>query len=454
MKLSTCTPLILALLAAPAAAQSKSRLKKELKSLEKAAKKDPDQLFEAGNWAKENGLDKDAKRIWQRVLKLDKGHAEANTALGNEQVDGVWMPAKQAKKLREKALEAEYSSKGYKKIDGIWVPPEKVKDARGGTFWHDGEKVTREQKVAYQSGQVRHPVTGQFIKKEDLQKAEGGYFPLAGGKWGDKAAADKFHSNIRTPWMVRTYHATIISTLPIDKIEEVKRFTDMGQETVMPLFRGRELPPALRPVIIIAKTRAEYVEYGTSLGDGTDIVGAFLVRDDAEVRLPDQGVVRPAICNNENESWGPLLIRHAAALAYVNAVAAEAGADMPLWFIHGCGTLASRFENDRIAGGFGKQHLAKGGVGPIKSWLSNYDLSPDLSQRDIDFNLYQSGLMLAYGMRGGDQETTDALMEVTNALSADGKGSASKALTSFEKLLDGNKDKIAEYLNKLIAKAQ
>lgn len=454
MKLATCIPVILSLLAAPAAAQSKSKLKKELKTMEKAAKKDPDQLFEAGKWGKENGLEKEAEKIFKRVLKFDKDHAGANQALGNEEVDGVWMPAKQAAKLRAKALEAEYSAKGYKKIDDIWVEPEKVKDARKGTFWHEGEKVTRDQKVAYQNGKVRHPVTGQFIKKEDLSKAENGYFPLEGGKWGDKAEADKFHSDLRTPWMVRTSYATLVTTLPIDKVEEIKRFADQGQETVMPLFRGRELPPSLRPVIVIAKTRAEYVELGTSLGDGTDIVGAFLIRDDAEMRLPDQGVVRPAVCNFESKDWGPLLLRHAAAIAYVNAVAAEAGADMPLWFVHGCGTLTSRFENDELAGGFGKQHLAKGGVGPIKSWLSNYDLSPDLSQKEVDYNLYQAGLMLAYGMRGGDQTTTDALMNVTNALSADGKGSASKALTGFEKLLDSKQESIIEYLNKLISKAR
>ena len=31
----------------------------------------------------------------------------------------------------------------------------------------------------------------------------------------------------------------------LDKVEEIKRFADQGQETVMPLFRGRELPPSL-----------------------------------------------------------------------------------------------------------------------------------------------------------------------------------------------------------------
>lgn len=452
MKLTTSIPVILALLATPAVAQSKSKLKKELKTMEKAAKKDPDQLYEAGKWGKENGLTKEADKIFKRVLKFDENHVGANTALGNEEVDGVWMPAKQAKKLREKALEAEYSAKGFKRIDGIWVEPEKVKDARQGIFWHEGEKVTRDQKTAYQSGMVRHPVTGQFIKKDDLQKAENGYFPLAEGKWGDKAEADKFHGKLGSPWIVRSSYATIVTTLPLDKIEEMKRFADQGQETVMPLFRGRELPPALRPVIIIAKTRAEYKTYGESLGDGTDVCGAFLINEDAEFRVRGQGVVRPAVCNNDKD-WGTRYLRHAAAIAYVNAVVAEAGADLPLWFVHGCGTLASRFENDRDAGWFGKQHMAKGGVGPIKSWLSNYDLSPDLDTKDIDYNLFQAGLMLAYGMRGGDQQVTEALMGVTNALSADGKGSAGKALTSFEKLLDGKKDSIVEYLNKLITKA-
>ena len=46
-----------------------------------AAKKDPDQLFEAGKWGKENGLEKEAEKIFKRVLKFDKDHAGANQAL-------------------------------------------------------------------------------------------------------------------------------------------------------------------------------------------------------------------------------------------------------------------------------------------------------------------------------------------------------------------------------------
>ena len=179
MKLYTGIPIVLALLAAPAVAQSTSQVKKELKSLEKAAKKDPEALFNAGKYAKENGLDKDAKRLFEKVLKLEPDHSGANLALGNEQVEGKWIPAKEAQKLREKALEAKYASQGFKKIDDIWVEPDKVDDARKGIFWHEGEKVSHAEKVLMQNGHVRHPVTGFLIKAEDLQKAKDGYFPVS-----------------------------------------------------------------------------------------------------------------------------------------------------------------------------------------------------------------------------------------------------------------------------------
>ena len=120
MKLSTCIPLAIAVLAAPIASQSAAALKKQLKKKESAAKKDPEALFETGTWAKGVNLEKDALRIFKKVLKLSKDHAGANAEIGNELVGGKWWPAKVAKKKRAKALQAEYSAKGYKKIDDIW----------------------------------------------------------------------------------------------------------------------------------------------------------------------------------------------------------------------------------------------------------------------------------------------------------------------------------------------
>src|SRR5690606_30663479 len=136
----------------------------------------------------------------------------------------------EAQKLREKALEAEYSAKGYKKIDEIWVAPEEVDDARQGIFHHEGQKVSHNEKLALQAGKVRHPRTGELIDASDLEKAKSGYFPLRDGKWGDQKEANTYHEEISRPWLVRTQSAQILSTLPIETIEELKMHVEQGIE--------------------------------------------------------------------------------------------------------------------------------------------------------------------------------------------------------------------------------
>ena len=452
MKLSTLIPLAIAVLAAPIASQSASALKKQLKKMESSAKKDPEALFEAGKWAKDANLDKEAKRIFQKVLKVSKDHVGANTEVGNELVGDKWWPAKVAKKKRAKALQAEYSAKGYKKIDDIWVSPEDVSDARKGIFKHEGELVTRDEKEQLQAGKVRHPMTGQLIAKINLEKAKNGYFPLRSPDWGDQKEANKYHSELGRPWFIRTEQAQIISTLPIEKIEKLKMHVEQGLEKVAPLFGGRQVSPAKRPLVIISKTQAEFREYATQLGDGTDVAGAFLIREDAEFRIRGQEDVRPAICENHKD-WGERYIRHAAAIAYVNAIAEEGGADLPLWFVHGVGSYTSRFENDSDAGWFGKQHVAKGGVSPIKSFISGFTLDGSMEPPKIAFNLYQAGLLLSYATQGGNREVTDAMVTVTDALSGKGKIGAAKAITQLEELLAEQQDAIVAHMKKLIAKA-
>jgi hypothetical protein len=452
MRLSTTIPLIAALLAAPLAAQSASSLKKELRKRESAAKKDPEAIFEAGSWARENKLEKDAIRLFNKVLKLASDHVGAHTALGDELIEGKWLPAKEAKKLRDKALEAEYSAKGYKNIDGIWVAPEAIEDAQKGIFHHNEEKVTRDEMIAFQAGKVRHPVTGRLIDADKLEKAKSGYFPLRNGKWGDQAEANKFHSELSRPWLVRTQSAQILSTLPIEKLEGLKINIEQGIEKVSPLFGGRVVTPSKRPLVIIAKTQSEYLEYGKSLGDGSDVAGAFLITDEAEFSIGDQGRVRPAVCENHKD-WGVRNMRHAAAIAYVNAIAEEAGADLPLWFVHGVGSYTSRFENDSDAGWFGKTHLTRGGVSNIKSFFKTFTLSSDLQSAEIAFNLYQAGLMLSFATQGGNKEVTDAMVAVTDALSGKGKASVGKAISKLEGLLAGAQDQVTEHLKKLVAKA-
>lgn len=442
--------LVAALLALPALAQSAAQLKKELRTREKVAKNDPQQLFEVGKWAKQNSLAADAKRLFEKVLKLEPEHAGAHEALGMEQVDGKWIPAAEAEAARRKKWAAEYAAKGFVEVDGVWVEPDNVEDAKKGIFHHDGEVVSRAEKGALLEGMLRHPQLGVLYDPKFKDKVDAGYYQVGADKWVDLKEADTFHSDLSRPWAVRAAYATLLSTMPLEKLLEMKLQANMGQEAVTPLFGGREAPPDRRPVIIIARTQSEYTTYGTDLGDGTDVAGAFIIRPEARLQLPYQKEVRAAVCENQKD-WGIRNLRHAAALAYAQSIADADGVELPLWFLHGLGSYTSRFDNDSDAGWFGQQHLQKGGVSNIKSFLSGFALDSTLESKDIAFNIFQSGLLLAYATRGGDAAATAAMQQVTDALS--GKGGAKKAIDNLEKVLIKSQDGIEKYLSTLIAKA-
>jgi hypothetical protein len=444
---------VLALLACPVFAQSTAELKKELRNIERTAAKDPEALFEAGKWAAEKSLDADAKRLFEKVLKAAPEHVGANEALGNELFDGKWLPAKEAEKLRQKAMAAEYAAKGFKEVDGVWVEPDQVDDAKRGVFHHDGESVTKEQKLALMNGMVRHPETGRLIAAEFLEKAQNGYYPISDDRWVDRAEADKYHSELSRPWIVRSHYATLTSTLPLEKLLELKIHADQGQEKVAPLFGGRVVTPAKRPVVIIAKTEAEYKNYGNAFGDGTDVSGSFLMSADGErASVPLQGEVRAAICHNEKD-WGPRWIRHAAAIGYVNAIAEEEGADLPLWFVHGVGSLSSRFDNDSDAGWFGKQTMARGGVGSVKAFFNGFAINGEMENTAVAQNVFVAGLMLSFATRGGNADVTESMVELTDALSGKSRGNIVKLIDKLEKKLIKAEDGITAHLKELIAKA-
>lgn len=447
-----CTILAFTLCALPASGQSGAQLKTELRNKETAARKDPDQLFEVGKWAAERSLTADAKRLYQAVLKIKPDHAGANEALGNELVEGKWMPAKEAEALRKKAQAAEYAAKGFVDVGGIWVEKDKADEAKRGVFHHEGEVVTKEEMLAFQAGKVRHPDTGEIIDAKHLEKAKNKYYPVGSDRWVDAKEADTWHSDLKRPWIVRTSRGLIISTLSLAKIDELKIYVDQGIDRVAPLLGSRVVAGSRRPVVLVAATESEFRDFGTSFGDGTDACGAFLMREEANMNLPYQGEVRPAICFNHKD-WGPRYIRHCAAISYAHGVAEEAGVDLPLWMLHGIGSYTSRFQNDSDAGWFGKQHVQKGGVRNLKSFFAGFAISGEMESKDIDYNMFQAGLLLAYAVHGGDAKVTEAMQAVTGCLAGTAKGNFDKALTKLQTHLIESEPKIVTYLQQLIAKA-
>jgi hypothetical protein len=443
--------LVLLLVLAAATGQSAAQLKNELKTKETAAKKDPQKLYEVGVWAKEKALAVDAKRIFEAVVKIKPDHAGAHEALGDELVEGKWMSAKDADALRKKALAAEYAAKGFVDVAGVWVEKEKAADAKRGVFWHDGQVVGKEELVALQTGKVRHPDTGELIDAKNLEKAQGKYYPAGSDRWVDVKEADTFHSDPRRPWVVRSKHGTFVSTLGLAKIDELKGLVDAAVEKVQPVVGARVTPASLRPFVMVAATEAEYRELGQQLGDGTDACGVFLMNEEATLKLPVIGDVRAAICFNHKE-WGQRYIRHAAAIAYAHGVAEDGGHDLPPWLLQGIGAYTSRLDNDHDASWFGDQHVKKGGVRNLKSFFAGFAISGEMESKEIDYNIFQAGLLVAYCLHGGDAKATEAMKAVTDVLSGTAKGSLDKAVTKLQTQLMEDEAKVAAYLQQVIAK--
>ena len=76
-----------------------------------------------------------------------------------------------------------------------------------------------------------------------------------------------------------------------------------------------------------------------------------------------------------------------------------------------------------------------------------------MESKDIDYNLYQAGLMFSFAAHGGDAAVTDAMVAVTNALSDPKKGGADKAIAKLTSLLIAAEERVVVHLQKLIAKS-
>jgi hypothetical protein len=437
--------------AAPAFAQDK--LKNELKAKEAAAKKDPDQLFEVGKWAADKSLVSDSKRIYQAVLKIKPDHAGANEALGNELVEGKWLPAKEADALRKKAIAAENAAKGLVEVGGIWVEKDKADEAKHGIFHYENDIVTKEEMLAFQAGKVRHPETGEIIDAKHLEQAKNNYFPISNGRWVDQKEADTWHSDLKRPWIVRTQCGLFVSTLSLSKIDELKILVDQGIRRVEALLGSKVLAATHRPVVFVAATQSEFQDLGTALGDGTDACGTYLTREDAKMVLPFVGETRPAVCFNE-KGWVSNYIRHCAALAYAHGVSEEAGVDMPLWFLHGIGSISSRFMTDAEAGGFAKQFQKDGKITGIKAFFASFAINGEMEAHEIQYNLFKAGLMLSFATTGGDAKVTETMQALTSLLAGTSKGNFEKLLTKLQGQLIDSEAAINAHFQKLIAKAQ
>ncbi|MBK8980552.1 MAG: hypothetical protein IPM29_32010 [Planctomycetes bacterium] len=433
--------------ALPAAhAQSPAELRRELQQRERDAGNDCEQLLDLAEWAKSKGLIRDRQRLLDKVLKLEPDNERANTMLGLVKYEGEWMPPSKADMLRRKAMEKEMKARGMVEVDGCWVTKDEVDDAKKGIFHHDGEIVSAVEKRALQEGKVRHPGTGEFIDPADLAKAEAGQF-LVAGRWADEAEANDYHADARHPWLIRTSHSWLISTRPLAQLKEIAGFVDSGIESVTRIFQGAMPSPAFRPVILITKDDDEFRQLGTAVGAEGSAYSVFVAEADFEVR--DLGTCRPVICNWKDD-WGQYWARDAGALGYVYALCTQNEIEAPLWFLRGVGGYAERHYLPGVAKWFGTQHLEKGGVKDVKGWFERFEISGNLTAQQLDYNIYQAGLVIDFALSGKNAKVTEAMLKVTEAFTKGDSRGAARAFQDLQKEVSNAEEALREHLRSIV----
>ena len=419
----------------------------ELKKRETAAKNDPKALVECANYAKSKGLNQDFQRLMNKVLKLDPDNEAAHLGLGFRKYKGKWLLKKDADAAEKSDTEAEMKAKGLEWIEGAWVQKEHAADAKKGIFHYESEVVSKEEYKLLQGGtKVRHPRTGELIDKADAEKAAK-QFLLGDGKWGDEAEANKYHSDLGRPWLVRSYHCTLLSNLPFAEIEALKGPCDEAAELLKTLF-GEMPSPTHRPVVFVVSGE-DYRELGARIGDEGSTYGAFFAA--GTLTMPGQPEMRPAVFNNMKD-WGPYYARHAVGLAFAQGIAAGRGVDFPLWFERGAGGLAERLYTDGTAAHFGKSHLGRGGVNLAPAFFKNYSINAELQKPEIEHQIYQAGLNLAFSMRAGNKDATAALQALVASFDK-GQKAVDAAFAAFEKVLITNEKAMREYLKSVTSKS-
>ena len=382
------------------------------------------------------------------VCPIALAQADGKKGPSKQDIKKAAREAEKSAKAAAKAKAAEYKAKGYKKVKDVWVAKEHLTDAKKGVYHHDGEKLNRYEIMQVQSGKVRHPVTKQFIAAADLAKAKD-KFPIGNGVWGTKEEANKYHSEESNPWFVRTAHCNIASTLPIDTILfQIASQVDGACSRLMPLFGGATPPPDRRPTVVVLPSLAAYTKFGEDNGGAGSTHGAFLTPEFTLNIDGSQGRVGAAYWE---KNWGPYFVRHAAGVALSYSICGEKLNDeLPEWFHRALGGYVERHYDDAAIKFFGDAHKKKGGVKGVTKWLADYKISSELPERgigDLSYNIFQAGLLVSFGMRGGNEDVTEGLQKVSAAFASGKKVGA--AVKAFGHVLGQNEADLKVYLDKV-----
>jgi hypothetical protein len=380
-------------------------------------------------------MDKEGRAVLRAILKLDDSDAKAHELLGEILYDGKWFPnEKKIEEYKKKALETEAKKTGKVIYKGELVDPADLPYLeKGMRRLENGKWVSAEEYQRVTEGWVQQDL--EWIAPAEIPNVEKGLWKC-GDKWLTVQEADEYHSEIGKWWRVPSDHFVLYSTC---KRELTQRALDECEHTYKEISRALGKVPADRVAVLLLNSRDQYGRFARA-DDGqpvelrgfSSLHGAFLAEIWAEPLrhgMPSAGVAYWDTSNADEEAFGRLYLRHAAAQSLVEGVdpspkllqqlaAGNAGnapdqafwseKQIPAWLRYGVVGYAERYFADSLVGAGGdpmrfrkwaiSNIAGKGGLDPLDSIFAlGLTLDDPLKSAKL---MNEAGLLVAFVLDG------------------------------------------------------
>lgn len=338
---------------------------------------------------------------------------------------------------------------------------EDAKLAKLYAAWGLVEKDGRWQRTAdlaqLEKGMIQHPETGAWIPKDGLAKAQQSQY-LVKEEWVGLEDADKAHRTWRNPWKLYGDNVELHTNYELQTAKDILNQAESSVSFARNLLWDPTMPLPERVIIYAFKSSNSYQEFGANNdASGFSSHGAFQVTGEEDEgdrrrrRSRKQEVTKalPVAVYYGAKNWGPYYLKHGVGLGIATQLLKPLGVEERHWLMTGFGGYTARWTVSTDASHFGKQYLAKGGVRSLKSFGKKFTINGDMSAADLDWTIYQAGILVAYLTKSPAPKVQKAWDKVREAIrERDKKGN--KAVASFEKAIFAQQKQLRSLLESMV----
>jgi len=439
-----------------------------------AAGDDLEKVLELARAWKEARQSTAAKAAFKRALELDAENEEAHKGLRHHFYDGKWFESYSALSKYKREETARMKEKGLSKLGDEWVPTADLPYLKMGWVkseagqWVDpvhAAQAAFEEQMAAEGRQLR-PEDSSWVHPDDFDKWTEGLWQV-GEEWVSLEQANELHAQITSPWRARGERFDLWTTCDLETLLAARWQADL---TFPDLVRIYGVQPSHRPVVIILRDIGQFNSFAagdqasglpasessgfSSLHHSYFADSLFNPGAEGSPRYIGTGVGYWDSSANYGEIWGKMSARHAAGLAYAEAIAPSlltianaisGGAPpnldefwrekpVPRWLFYGAAAYVERFYVDETlenplfqrAASVGDL-LGQGDLDPLETVFA-FNLSLEAIPASTRMIL-EAGLVVAFILDGNCGPVIEAHRAYKNALkSGEGAVEAAQAL--------------------------